>query len=695
MMNRVFFIILLLQPISSRAQIALDTKYKMDSMLVYAQDEKHPLESRMRAYHGATNIAIYGEPQLGIQLAFSYLEAAQKNEDPLRAIFAYHFIGTGYLLAGELEEALIYHERGLELSRAQKDFSREAEALADLGIVYSAKGELETSLKYQKKCLNVSKQHDLKVSWARALINIGEIQELRGDYKASLSSFEEALELCLTHNYTGFYPAIYAKLGDVNLTIKEYATAEKYFQLSKKWSIKVSNTGKHIQALEKLGQLDQELNQDEKALQHYSDAIQLAVGGKLHVHLARIKYRIASIETKRNELAKARTNIEESIHLFQQNKAIGDLDNAYILSGEIYYKEGDLVKSKIHLEKGYELAQKSNDMKALLAGRYYLYQLHKKLGNNTLSLHYYEQYNQLKDLKRDDEEVKKLLKMELNREYRDHQITDSINKAREIEALENKHHRDKERQENKAIAAYTGLGILSLLLAIAGYLFVQKRKNNRMLKEKNEVIEKALKDKGILLKEVHHRVKNNMQVVSSLLHLKSKSTSDLGAKEALLDSQLRIKSMEIAHQKMYQNDNYDEINITDYCQEILSLLIDRRTKSQGIFEVQGEALFIDVEKAQAIGFIIYELITNSLKYAWDDAAKKSIVIQITSDLGNVQLQYNDNGKGLPLGFKPELAKSFGLKMINSMVQRQIMGTLETESNNGAQFIIRFKKDNEA
>ncbi len=237
--------------------------------------------------------------------------------------------------------------------------------------------------------------------------------------------------------------------------------------------------------------------------------------------------------------------------------------------------------------------------------------------------------------------------------------------------------------------AYSGAAVLFLILLLIGYFFVQKRRSATVLAEKNKIVNQALKDKEILLKEVHHRVKNNMQVVSSLLQLKSINTEDAAAKTALLDSKKRIDSMQLVHQKMYQKGNYEQVDIVEYCCDIVVLLLDHIKTAADQFVVRGDEFTIHVEQAQALGFIIHELITNSIKYAWCKNQPKRIAINLTKQDDGIQMEYLDNGKGITGALNLETTKSFGMMMVNSLVTRQLLGKIELKNKGGFYANVKF------
>lgn len=212
-------------------------------------------------------------------------------------------------------------------------------------------------------------------------------------------------------------------------------------------------------------------------------------------------------------------------------------------------------------------------------------------------------------------------------------------------------------------------------------------------------ISQSLQEKEILLKEIHHRVKNNLQVISSLLYLQSKNISDEASLSIFRDSQMRVRSLALIHEKLYQSDNLSQIDFAEYIKNLVSHIRDSyKISSQNIeilFELDN--IFIPVDKAVPIGLLLNELLSNAYKYAFPENAgleneKKFILIKLINDgRNNLLLMVSDNGIGLPDSFNIETSNSLGLKIVSSLVS-QISGKLSIKHKNNTEFVIVFNKD---
>jgi two-component sensor histidine kinase len=245
--------------------------------------------------------------------------------------------------------------------------------------------------------------------------------------------------------------------------------------------------------------------------------------------------------------------------------------------------------------------------------------------------------------------------------------------------------------EKEKTTLYGVIALLAIVLFLITLFVLRKiRKQSKELTDKNILINKSLKEKELLVREVHHRVKNNFQIVSSLLELQSKGIEDEKALELANEGKNRVKSMALIHQKLYQN----ESGLVDFDEYILLLVneLSLLYKSENEIEtnIASRNMEFDVDTAIPLGLIINEIITNSYKYAFNNQKENSLSISINKESnGDFKLIMADSGPGLPFGFNVKKAKSLGLRLINRLV-KQLHGTLNVSNENGARFEIMFK-----
>ena len=216
-------------------------------------------------------------------------------------------------------------------------------------------------------------------------------------------------------------------------------------------------------------------------------------------------------------------------------------------------------------------------------------------------------------------------------------------------------------------------------------------------KKAEEKILASLAEKETLLKEVHHRVKNNMQVISSLLRLQESKVKDKDSAALLKDSQNRIQSMALVYNKLYQSENLAGINMTDYIKELTAGLVKSYAVNPSRVTVKiapGDVL-LDVDMAIPCGMVINELVTNSLKYAFPDNRKGQISVSLKEAANQkLELIVSDNGAGIPEKIDPDNTSTLGIKLVNNLVRDQLGGKIELDRTRGTIFNITFRRTKE-
>ncbi len=223
------------------------------------------------------------------------------------------------------------------------------------------------------------------------------------------------------------------------------------------------------------------------------------------------------------------------------------------------------------------------------------------------------------------------------------------------------------------------IGVSFVIILILGILLF---KRNTLLQTQKRIIHKSLIEKEGLLSEIHHRVKNNLQLVASLIQLQLKSLNDEKSIAVIKETKNRINSMLLLHKKLYQNESISYIDTYEYLDTLLPVIIDSYSiKNKLKINNYAESLKLYLDTAIPLGLIINELVTNSLKYAFDKIDYPEINLNLFMDKNELILKVSDNGQGFS-NLDVVKSKSFGFKMINSMC-RQLDAEFEIENNNGA------------
>ena len=206
-----------------------------------------------------------------------------------------------------------------------------------------------------------------------------------------------------------------------------------------------------------------------------------------------------------------------------------------------------------------------------------------------------------------------------------------------------------------------------------------------------ERIRSSLDEKVVLLKEIHHRVKNNLQVISSLLNLQSRDVEAKDYLELVRASQNRIRSMALVHERLYRSEDLSSIGFDQYLKDLVNNLFVSYSVSAGKIELNMDVrnVLLGIDMAIPCGLIVNELVSNSLKYAFPDDARGEMYIRLCEEAdGRYLLVVRDNGIGLPDGFDFQHTKSLGMQLV-MMLTQQMDGSIELDGKNGTAFKIRF------
>jgi PAS domain S-box-containing protein len=204
-------------------------------------------------------------------------------------------------------------------------------------------------------------------------------------------------------------------------------------------------------------------------------------------------------------------------------------------------------------------------------------------------------------------------------------------------------------------------------------------------------MQSSLQEKEVLLKEIHHRVKNNLQIISSLLSLQSEKISNQDQARTFKESQDRIRSMALIHEKLYQARDISRVDFAEYVRSLTAYLSRSYVTRPGIeIVIDIEGIFLDIDQAIPCGLIINELVSNSLKYAFREGRSGEIRIGLSNGDHSYILAVGDNGAGLPPGLDFRNTPSLGLQLVNTLVG-QLEGTIDLAEGAGTTFRITFRE----
>jgi two-component sensor histidine kinase len=239
----------------------------------------------------------------------------------------------------------------------------------------------------------------------------------------------------------------------------------------------------------------------------------------------------------------------------------------------------------------------------------------------------------------------------------------------------------------KGIRLQLIIGAALLLIAGLAIFFLYSRQRSKSL-----LIQRQADDLQVLMKEIHHRVKNNLQVISSLLDLQSLTIGDRQASQAIKESRNRVYSMALIHQNLYNEQNLMSIEMDDYIKKLCQSLFEsyHASENQISLETDVDPVLLDVDMVIPVGLVLNELISNALKYAFCDKEHGVLRITFKKSEEGMLLQVKDNGKGFPTGMNIYQSPSFGYKLIKAFAQK-LKAKLEVFNDDGACVMLHIRK----
>ncbi|MEA5257122.1 histidine kinase dimerization/phosphoacceptor domain -containing protein [Arcicella aquatica] len=381
-----------------------------------------------------------------------------------------------------------------------------------------------------------------------------------------------------------------------------------------------------------------------------------------------------------------------------------------------HYKDmGDYDKAIMYAEKGIALATALNKKRSLTYGYCWLGEAYYRKGNRALGTKYIEKaisisieikqpyrtmelYETMANCYRSSGDLKKAIPF-MDRYLEVHDSLNVQNNEKLMGELQIKYesskkdtdlalmHQASELKSKQMQWLIAGIIIFMLLSSTLVYSYNVIRKKNKTLNDKNIKINEQAEKLQTLMQELHHRVKNNLQIVSSLLTLQSNRMADDDAKQALDVSRQRIEAMSIIHSSLYQQDNANMVNMKEFVAVLLSSILESFGINRDKIDVSVEITIddINVDVAMPLGLIMNEWITNIFKHAFKNwEGRPSIVIAISQTATSIQLKIKDNGIGMPQSSWDNPTGSFGVKMIKMLI-KQIAGLPNILDDNGTTF----------
>ena len=639
-----------------------------------------PDTQRMDVLINLTDILQFQDPQKGITYGEEVRNMAKERQDTARWTGVLSRIGACHANLGDINKAETLWRETLALEIARNDSMGIGRQLTNIGTALDTKGDLDSAIQYHSQALEIFLRKESDVYQAIVYNNLAIDYEIKADYPQALKLYLEALERFERIGHKAGVGAVFSNIGNVYTQLQAYEEAIKYLNQSQAIKREVQDIygiGLNDHNLStvylRLGQLDSANVYALQSLELRREMGDKEGEGQSLLQLGTIKYQMEAYDEALALAEQAHVMAISLDNRFEQGKAALQLGRNYLQLKQNSKAEQFLLEAK-------KLTADNKERETQLQTFYALYQLYKTRKDQR-ALAYHERYLALNDSIRNDEQVREITRLELQYEFDREKELLSLERAQEEALLK----AQLQRQRLVRNASLGGLGAGVLIIGLLWRGFRQKQESNKQLAAQKQTIERTLEDRETLLKEIHQRVKNNLQVISSLLSLQSRSVEDPIALGVLEEGKNRVKAMALIHQNLYQDENLIGVHLPDYIEKLTKNLVHSYRVDQKQIQIVQEVapISMDADTLIPLALILNELISNSLKYAFQDKDSGQIDVQIAQMEEGLKVTVSDNGQGLPPNFQPEQSNSLGFKLIRSFANK-MKAKLDVLSQGGTQ-----------
>jgi len=602
---------------------------------------------------------------------------------------ALHTQGMSFMYSGAFDSAITYYNRSINLRKEINDKQGIAGSLNNIGNIYHEQDDYENALGYYKRSLKIKKELGDKKGMSKSINNIGIIYENRGDYAKAIEYFMKSLAL---KEAIGDKKGIAGSLNNIGILYSNQEEYEKSFEFHKRSLLikeEIDDQEGVAASLNSIALYYKRIGNYEKAMDYQKRSLQIFKRLRYKRGIGVTLNNMGLIHMESGELAVALEYFFKSLTVREELNDNKGLAGSLINIGGIYLLQNEFNRAIYYNKKALNKAQEIGSVKQSRDAAQKLYKAYKSIGNKSKALEAHELFMQAKDSINSEGNRKGIIRQEYKYEYDKQKLADSLTFVKQKEIDELAHLSVLDKEANIRYGLYLGLGFLTVLGIVLYRSYQRKKKDNVLITQQKNELSRKNEEKTAMLKEIHHRVKNNLQVVNSLLKLQSREVEDKHIVSMFKEAQNRVLSMALLHEKMYRSDDLKHIDVKDH----INLLVEDLIKSYVVgkvitLNINIEALDIGIRTLVPLGLIINEMITNALKYAFKDKNKGEIIIHI-KPLKNdsYEMIIGDNGVGLK---EEKESKGIGTKLIQ-IFTKQLNGKLEHLEQPGTLYKLVFEK----
>jgi len=560
-----------------------------------------------------------------------------------------------------------------------------AEALGNFGIVYYKQGNIIRSLECYNKSFKLSEKIDHKSGMAASLHNVAFIFRDQGKISKALEYFFKSLRI---NEDIGDKKMIAASLNNIGIVYANQGNITKaleYYQKSLKIREDVGDEINVASSIYNIASLYQKNDSIPKALEYYQKSLIMFEDLNYKRGIANSLVKMGMLLEKEGNNSKALDNYTRSLKI---NEEIGDKRGVAISLnniGNVYYKQLKIKEAKEFASESLRVAQKlgfPGEIKnaAKLLSKIYQHENNWKSSFKMERL-FIIMRDSIRNVNTEKDVIRQQASYEIDKKEQKILLLSTQNEVQQLKL---------DRNKILIISFSIGLGLALILVVVTYGGYKKKQVVNKLLEKQKEEITKKNDEKKAMIQEIHHRVKNNLQVVNSLLKFQSREIEDEKVVNMFKEAQSRVVSMALLHEKMYRSEDLQHINIKEHITLLVTDLVNSYAVGKNIkLNIVIEEVNIGLQTLVPLGLIINELITNSLKYAFHDEKEGVITVSLKPlDAKKCELIIGDDGIGF---FLEKESTGLGTKLIQ-IFTKQLNGTMTKLNQIGSFYKLVFEKN---
>jgi len=630
-----------------------------------------------------TNFIDEGDVYNSLKYGWKALALAKKIKDKAGIVISYSNLGFTYGYDGRYDEALKMYYRSLEYSRKYGQELEVINAIVNIGTIYDCKSDYKNSLRFYFYALNYGKRTKNTDLLADVYQNLGVTYYSLGNLPESLKMhFESLRNYDKLHDDSGKVDE-YNSIGNVYADQGKEELALTMYKKSLKLALRLQDKDGIGNAYVNLGIVYKDQTRYQEALIMYDKAINVYSAIDDRQGLAIVYNDKAKLYFNSGKYQEAIATCEIALKNSESVHAVSETTNAHLTMANVYIKLGDLKKAKTLIELSLHQSLAIREKQNIKDAYRVLIQLDSASNDFNAAFKHQKLWLLYRDSINNQEAEEKSYQTVLQYSF---DKKSSLEQTKHDKAISKLNQQNKLNRQQKMY-----LVILLLVFAVSGmvvWYFARRSFNNR--KKLANFLANENEHKEMLLHEVHHRVNNSLQMISSLLSIQADSTTNDEIRAYLLKSENRIQSMSVMHQLLHLGNSKLEVNMRDYFKGVLdfySTLLESQSNVK--LDVSVPSVSFHTKLAMPLAIILNELITNSLKYAFPDQIGE-ITISLSSevDSNNWIFSVVDNGVGFKTKTEPTAQSSLGLTLVQLMV-KQIGGTITINNDQQMSVVISF------